>query len=303
MSRPALAPWLQLLRIAALPSAMSNILIGYLLANSSWQPVVPLLLLLAASACLYCAGMVLNDAFDLEVDQQQRPNRPLVCGAIAPSLAKVVGFGLLFVGPLLAALVSVFSAGLAAALALLVFLYDGPLKRTPLAPFLMGACRTLNILLGASSALALSATPVVFCYAGAIGIFVAGITLLGRREAETEQSLSKLLPGGVLLAGGILLIGITAWFAGADPNIPNQVRFLPLAIAFIAMPILRRLAIACSSASGKAVQATIITSLRSLIVFDACFALLVASGRPACSIVILSLMGLSLLLGKVSKMT
>lgn len=304
MSRSTLASWLQLLRVAALPSAMSNILIGYLLANLSWQPVLPLVLLLIASACLYCAGMVLNDVFDLEVDQQQRPNRPLPAGRIAPSLAKAVGLGLLFAGPALAALVSFVSAAVAAALAVLVFLYDGPLKRTSLAPFIMGACRMLNVLLGASPALASSTPQVVFWYAASIGIFVTGITLLGRREAEAEQSLSKLLPGSLVLVSGIALIGGSAWwFVSEAQDMPPQIRMLPLAIAFIAMPILRRLAIALASTSGKSVQATIITSLRSLIVFDACFALLVANGRPVCSIVILSLMGLSILLGKVSKMT
>ena len=304
MSRSALAPWLQLLRIAALPSALSNILIGYLLAQTSWQPVFPLLLLLAASSCLYCAGMILNDVFDIDVDRQQRPNRPLASGAIDPSRAKAIGLGLLVAGPLLAALVSLTSAAIAIGLAVSVFLYDGPLKRTPIAPFLMGLCRTLNILLGASTALTFSSAQVAIWYAAAVGVFVAGITLLGRREADETQSLTKLLPGSVLLAGGLVLIGIVAWwFVSNDPTAPRQIRLLPLAIAFIAMPILRRLAIALSSASGRAVQATIITSLRSLIVFDACFALLIANGRPYHSIAILSLIAVSLLLGRVSKLT
>lgn len=297
-----LLPWLKLLRIAALPSALSNILVGYLLAHQSWQPILPLVLLLIASACLYCSGMVLNDVFDVEVDRKQRPNRPLPSAAISPSQAKAVGMGLLLAGPVLAALASPLSLGIAAALAALVYLYDGPLKRTPIAPLLMGGCRSLNILLGASTIGVIPA--VVLWYAVAIGVFVAGVTWLAKREADKTQSLTLMLPGSVLMVIGLVLVFVTAWrFAPSDPLNPRLVYLLPIAIALIAMPILRRLLIAWSVASGKAIQATVISSLRSLIIFDACLGLLVANGRPLFSAAILGLIAVSLLLGRVTKLT
>jgi len=293
--------WLKLLRIAALPSALSNILVGYLLANESWQPS-PLVWLLLSSACLYCSGMILNDVFDVEVDREQRPKSPLPSGAISASLAKQVGVVLLVMGLVFASMVQILSLCVAIALAVAIVLYDGPLKRTPAAPFLMGTCRTLNILLGASCAA--SIPPVVFWYAGAIGVFVAGITWLAKREALKSQSLKQLVPGSALMVGGLLLVVFAAWkFASQAVDGPQLVKSLPLAIGFICLPILRRLAIAWSSASGSAVKATVITSLRSLIVFDACMALLVENGRPIYSIAILGLLAAAWLLGRITRTT
>jgi len=194
------------------------------------------------------------------------------------------------------------SLGIAALLAALVYLYDGPLKRTFIAPFLMGGCRSLNILLGASTAQAIP--PVVLWYAGAIGIFVAGVTWLAKREADAAQSLTRMLPGSVLMVAGLVLALVTSWrFLPDDPEQAKLLRLLPVAIALIAMPIVRRLLIAWNLATGKAVQATVITSLRSLIIFDACFGLLVATGRPLYSALILGLIVASLSLGRLTKLT
>jgi 4-hydroxybenzoate polyprenyltransferase len=294
--------WLRLLRIAALPSALSNILIGYLLAHQSWQPSMPLVWLLVSSACLYLAGMVLNDVFDVEVDRKERPSRPIPSNAVSLSLARNVGYGLLAGGVLFAALASISSLGIAVLIATLVFLYDGPLKRTVFAPMTMGSCRTLNILLGASTAAAIPSD--VISYAVAIGVFVAGITWLAKREAAESQSNSNLIPGSVLMIGGMLTMCYVAWSsASREIANPKFARFFPLAFGFLCLPIVRRLALALSTRSGKAVQTTVITSLKSLIIFDACMALLIENGRPVYSIVLLALLGASWLLGRVTKLT
>jgi 4-hydroxybenzoate polyprenyltransferase len=300
--------WLRLLRIAALPSALSNILIGYLLAHQSWQPAMPLVWLLLSSACLYLAGMVLNDVFDIEVDRKERPSRPLPSGAVSLSLARNVGFGLLAAGVLLAATVSTTSLFVAGLLATMVLLYDGPLKKTLVGPLTMGSCRSLNILLGASSAAAIPS--IVVWYAIAIGVFVAGITWLAKREAAESQSAATLWPGSLLMVAGMLLIGCSAasvlW---NDSDLSNEIvdpkfaRIFPVALGFLCLPILRRLAMAVSTASASAVQAAVITSLRSLIIFDACTALLVETGRPVFSIVMLGLLAASWLLGRYTKLT
>ena len=292
--------WLKLFRIAALPSALANVLIGFLLANKSWQPTMSLVWLLLASACLYLAGMVLNDVFDVEVDRKERPSRPLPSGAISLSAASSVGFGLLMLGIVFAGLASMISLCFAVAIAVAVYLYDGPLKRTVIAPVIMGSCRTLNILLGASSAGVFPA--VAIWYAVAIGVFITGVTLLAKREAAKSQSATLLIPGGALMTAGLLGVVYTA-LKFADAVNPNVAQILPLAIGFICLPILRRLALAIATASGQAVQATVITSLRSLIIFDASMAMLIVNGSPVHSIIILTLLGASWLLGRATKLT
>jgi 4-hydroxybenzoate polyprenyltransferase len=294
--------WLKLFRIAALPSALSNVLIGFLLANETWQPAMSLTWLLLASACLYSAGMVLNDVFDIDVDQKDRSSRPLPSGKVGLKAATTVGFALLIAGPLFASLVSSSSLCVAVILAFAVYLYDGPLKRTAAAPAVMGSCRTLNILLGASIAASIPA--VAIWYAIAIGIFVTGFTTLARNEAKENQTLSQLIPGSLVMIAGLGKIIFVAWRFGQVENTdPTYARLLPVGIGFICLPILRRLALALSTTTGAAVQTTVITSLRSLIVLDACMALLVTNGRPICSIVILSLLGLSTILGRLTKLT
>ena len=297
--------WLKLLRIAALPSALSNILVGCLLASGSWQPATPLVWLLLSSACLYGAGMVLNDVFDVEVDNKERPERPIPSGAVSLDHARNAGFLLLSLGIFLALFASKLGLLIALGLAISIYLYDGPLKRTFAAPFVMGLCRFLNILLGASAATELPM--MVIAYAASIGIFIAGVTWLAKREAVEQQSINTLLPGSMLMIAGLGVAAMTVagTFSSHVETVSDAkvVRVFLIAFAFVCLPILRRLFVAITTASSSAVQITVVTSLRSLIVFDACIALTVESGRPLYSLVILGLLGVSWLWGKASKLT
>src|SRR5205807_1359304 len=112
-----------------------------------WQPG---LWLFAASACLYSAGMVWNDYFDVEQDRRERPFRPLPSGRISSAAAASCGTVLMVLGVLFAFLTSRTSGGLALGLVVAVFLYDAWLKQTWAGPVGMGTCRSLNILLGFS---------------------------------------------------------------------------------------------------------------------------------------------------------
>src|SRR5262249_37415304 len=115
--------------------------------------------LLLASGCLYCAGMVWNDYFDLAVDRRERPFRPLPSGKIPLATARALGFGLMLAGVAFAALAGWSSEGwssepamMAAFLVAAILAYDGWLKQTPIGPLSMGACRFLNVLLATSLA-------------------------------------------------------------------------------------------------------------------------------------------------------
>ena len=179
-----------------------------------------LLLLVAASSLLYAAGVVLNDVFDLETDRQDRPERPIPSGRVSLRAARRAGWLLLAAGVALAWIVTFhegrsaihpplapddenlevvddshaagnlatlpwverFRPGLIGVLlAAAVVLYDAGLKRTPLGPVGMGACRMFNVLLG-MSVLAGPFQPEHFLIAGGIGVYVAGITWLARNE-------------------------------------------------------------------------------------------------------------------------
>lgn len=109
MSR--LQTYAQLVRLPNLPSALSNICLGALAAGALPGRWLPFVLLLLASACLYCGGMVWNDYFDRAQDKVERPTRPIPSGLIGPAQAARLGTLLLTVGVLFAALAGWSQAG------------------------------------------------------------------------------------------------------------------------------------------------------------------------------------------------
>ena len=313
--------WLQLTRISNLPSALANILMGFLLAHGSWQPTWELVCLMLASTGFYLGGMVLNDVFDIDIDREQRPGRPLPSGRIRLDVARRIGFGLLLFGWLNCLLAGWLTSGAAVdfrpvgiggLLAICVLLYDGPLKRSWVAPMLMGACRTLNVLLGASTVVLaageaqpwnLGMPAICWWIACSVGVLVAGATLLGRKEAVARQSRAPLVLATFLVGLGIA--GIAAVVTcPVQPALSEQAsnRF-PLFIALIGLVIMRRVVTAAWLAKPKAIQMGVVSVLRSLIVLDASVCYLVAPEQPWFAFVVLALLIPSLLLGRAIRQT
>src|SRR5260370_26151840 len=95
--------------------------------------------------------MVGKGLFGGERGGRGRRDRPLASGQVAPREAALLGGALVAAGVLLAFLAGLaqdkpnwLSGTLALFLTGAVFLYDAWLKRTPLGPVGMGACRFLN---------------------------------------------------------------------------------------------------------------------------------------------------------------
>jgi len=206
-----LLAWWQLLRIGNVFTAITNILAGFLLVQKEWQPLGTLFLLIGSSAFLYAAGMVLNDAFDAELDAKERPERPIPSGRISRATAFQVGFSLLVLGIALACsaswqLQNHTPAVVAVLLAFAVIAYDAKLKQTEFGPSAMGICRYLNVLLGASVARDLWLEPAAWIYAAAVGMYTIGLTLFARSENEPSKTRGQAL-GGLLTLGSMALVG------------------------------------------------------------------------------------------------
>lgn len=320
-----LMPWLRLLRITALPTAISNILMAFLLVHQTWTPTVELALLIFASSCLYLAGMVLNDVFDFDIDLKQRPNRPLPSGQISRSTARMVGFGLLIGGVLIACIAGWIggatgeigldtsrTGAIAILLAVSIVLYDGPLKQTIVAPVLMGGCRTLNILLGASTfipfAVGLETEPTVGLFLGlpfvvwwvalAIGTLITGATLLGRKEAVENQGRMQLVIGGILIVAGLIGLALVV-YCPTSFEISDRIKgMFPLFIGIISLTILRRVVEAVIVAKPKQIQAGVVSVLRSLIVLDAGICYLAVPDHLGYAFAVLGLLVPTLLLSR-----
>jgi heme O synthase-like polyprenyltransferase len=172
---------LELGRTSNLPTVWSNVLCGALLGGGgSLEPVTMSMLLVAGSA-FYEGGMLLNDAFDAEIDAKERPDRPIPAGRASKRVVLQLGFGLLLLGLLLLAFTSLAALGAGVFTVLSVLVYDKWHKGHGWAPIVMGFCRA-GLYLMASFAVAGHLTPVVIGAAIALLLYVVGLTHVARFE-------------------------------------------------------------------------------------------------------------------------
>src|SRR5437763_11897314 len=88
----------QLVRLPNVFTALADIALGALVTGALPTRWLPFVLLTLASACLYCAGMVWNDFFDIEQDRRERAFRPLPSGRVSRRSAVLLGTALLIAG-------------------------------------------------------------------------------------------------------------------------------------------------------------------------------------------------------------
>ncbi|MFH5803374.1 UbiA family prenyltransferase [Alienimonas sp. DA493] len=265
-----LRPWLRLVRLPALFTAPADVLAGYAILHGGWSPWPPLVALVGAGVCLYAGGMVLNDWFDRDRDAAARSDRPLPAGEIDARAAAFLGFGLLaggvalgFLGGALAGN-AVRSGLVALAVAALVILYDGPLKRTLLACPTMGACRATNLLLGAS-ALPFLHHSGAWTVAVAMGCYVGGVTLYARRESTTSDT-QLLTTGLVAVCLGLATLAyayFTQDWVRASPLLPAAV------LATVAISVIRRMAAGLSDPKPEVVGPAVGVAIMSIITLGA----------------------------------
>lgn len=214
MSR--LRAYLELVRLPNIFTAMADILAGYVLAAGEATVHWRLAGLLVCSACLYAAGIVMNDLRDIEVDRGERPSRPLPSGRVSMAAARHLAV-LLCATALFAAAASGhrgdgigsalradnYTLWVAAALLAAIAAYDWLAKDTLFGPPVMGICRGLNLLLGASLLAEVEHrhARLILMLAAALTVYVASMTWFGRDEAGQVQR-RRLISGlaGILFA-------------------------------------------------------------------------------------------------------
>ena len=175
--------WLELLRISNLPTVWTNVLVGGVIANSAFLggrslgfPAGTMIVVLISGSCLYLAGMVLNDVFDLKIDRQERPSRPIPSGRVSRRSAAMLGTILLVVGASFPWTISIETGITALVLAGLVVLYERSHATTPWSVLVMAACRAgLYVMAGfavVASAVADGAAPNPGTARNAVGVSV-----------------------------------------------------------------------------------------------------------------------------------
>ncbi|HVW01804.1 MAG TPA: UbiA family prenyltransferase [Planctomycetaceae bacterium] len=286
-----LLPWLQLLRLPAVFSALADIFAGWLVAHGSIDDGVRFGLLLGASASLYLAGMVFNDVFDRDVDAKERPERPIPSGRVSVRSAFRLGAVLVVLGNVLAACAGIPSLVVALCLTVCIFAYDGLLKNTLVGPVAMGACRSLNVLLGASVAGNLAGIPLLHV-AVALGIYIAGVTLFARNEAGVSGRMPLVVAIGVVNLGLALLV---AWFLNVSGPKAGQTAIIVLAV--IVLTVDRRMVSALFEPTSARVQASVRMLLMSYITLDAAIVMHATANVPY-TLGVLALLLPAVLLGR-----
>ncbi len=183
----------ELLRVPAALSVPGDVIAGATAAGAARSRRTGGLV--AASVCLYWAGMAANDWADRDLDAVERPERPIPSGRVSPRQALGVAVGLTAAGVGLAGLAGGRPAAVtAAALAGTVWAYDTVLKDTAAGPVAMAAARGLDVLLGASAS---GRTRAGLVPAGLLAAHTAGVTLLSRGEVHGTRPVTASLAGGV----------------------------------------------------------------------------------------------------------
>jgi 4-hydroxybenzoate polyprenyltransferase len=259
---PAVVDWLQLARAPAIFSAVSNILAAQLIVGRGQTDPGMLMSLVAISSCLYAAGMILNDCFDLREDRRERPSRPLPAGRIPTRNAWAVGWLLLLVANITSLAVGQLQFLIAIALTGLILLYNGVAKRSVAGPFVMGGCRYLNWILGLSTGgLAMSSwlLPIpVFLY-------IVALTVLSRGETGARAA------GAVSAAAVGLVVALVFLLLPAYQSLLANVEVVVLLLMAGSWLVYRLLALR-GHADSVAVQATVSLMIFGVIPLDAMLA-------------------------------
>ncbi len=310
--RSVMLPWLRLMRLPNVFTAVADVAMGYLFVQREVTNGPEFGCLIAASACLYTAGIVFNDVFDREIDAKERPFRPIPSGQISLSAASKLAVILLALGVLLGWISDILprsqgeiswrSGFVATILAASILTYDTWGKNTHLGPTIMGACRFLNVLLGMSGGEPSGPVGILGFGGGAmhvamgIGLYIVGVTTFSRGEAGKSRRW-MLITGMVAMALGVVFLGTSAFYQTLHFQSQSYGRQLYwLLLALLMFSVLRRCGVAVTDPAPQKVQAAVKLAILSLIWLDAATVLVVAG--PVYGLAIAALLIPALLLGR-----
>jgi 4-hydroxybenzoate polyprenyltransferase len=322
--------WAQLVRIPNTLTAAADSLAGFSLVAGPWldesQVYGPLALIGLASIALYWAGMVLNDVNDVEKDKAQRRYGPLVAERIPLSEASAAGWLLLIGGVAIAALASWWIRGgqqdagpfvrwlpvsNAVVLAIAIKLYDSPIKQMIWGPWLMGLCRSLNFLLGASLGFSYlgdithrmsDLAPGLWMLAFGHGLFVVGLTSAARKESMVVQSRMRLASSWSVSAVGLFSIAFAAVFMSQEIYLrQSPTTWFPVLVGLLAVPWALRAIRSIQSPNASILVPAIKQSILTIVFLDAAIALQFAGDKPG--LLICSFAIPTFLMGRYFRMT
>jgi len=286
----SLLAWVRLLRLPNHATAVADVLAGYCIVSQyrtiAW-PAPALWWAILASLGFYAAGMVQNDLFDLAIDREERPQRPLPSGQVSVRSAALAGNILLSIGSLAACATAVaaqspWPAIVGALLTAAVWIYNRHAKLTSLGPAVMGSCRSLNWLLGMTAAGGPQAAYEWLIPIG-MGVYVMGITVYARDEAEESRS-GPLAAGTLIMLVGLATAGLSPWLASRAEDAGGWLVGVKLSNwlllwGMLTLSILLRAALGIFDPTSARVQQAVGNAIMAIITLDAVL-VLATCGEP-----------------------
>lgn len=188
-------------RVSNLPTVWTNIAVGWFLCEGTWN--AELVWVILGMSLVYVAGMTLNDAFDAKWDHEHAPSRPIPSGKIRSSSVWALGSFEMLAGVVILLTLTTVHPLLTGLLVLAVLLYNALHKRWAGSVLIMGLCRAMVYLGAASAALALPSSltfpTTLYLIAGAVVLYIAGLTLAARSEHLKTKLQIPLLPRLLLM--------------------------------------------------------------------------------------------------------
>lgn len=229
---PKIRTYAELGRTSNLPTTFTNVLVGMAIALDPKQATLtadPMLFVRIATvwlaiACFYIAGMAMNDLLDADIDQRERPHRPIPSGRISRNAARRFAIITIMLGLALLALMGVpaFVGGLS--LVVLIVGYNMLHRITAASVVLMGLARAMIYVI---AALAFGGDSIDWellqPFGFGLAVYVAGFSLVARREMQPHV-------GGMKFAGELAVFAAILPPFFVPPEYWNAV-LLPLVLA------------------------------------------------------------------------
>lgn len=263
--RSQLSAYIQLLRAPNGITAASNIIAAGVITSGGAAPI-GLLWLCLASVCIYYAGMVFNDCFDLKEDSAERPQRPIPSGQVSAKTAWLLGGGLMVTGVGLTALVSTTALYAAIALGLLVIAYDGWVKEGLAGALFMGACRYANWILGASIIATSFNSPTPWLIALPIGLYITGLTYLSKQEVSARDASTVNITAAILTLSLLAVFVLIGTIVDASTTIKAALGLATIAVSY---PLFSRIIAIKRQFTPENIQHLIGWMIIAIIPFDA----------------------------------
>ena len=265
-----------LCRISNLPTVWSNVLVGALIARPlcSATDLPRVVVAGVAGSLFYSGGMLLNDAFDAEIDARERPERPIPSGRIAKSMVFTLGYAMLGLAlAILAVLafvatgtggVKLIATGILTALGVLV--YDRWHKGIAWSPVVMGFCRACLYAMGAYAAsptLGAALVPALLLWG-----YVVGLTHVAR--FENASAVGRTWPLLLLFAPAVFIVLSEIWGPATlareiEPTIVRAGVYVAVSVGWTL------LALFIARKGGRAIGRAVVTLIAGISLVDAAF--------------------------------